>query len=73
MKMKKWFQLLVCFLAIWIFIKSVPLLVSLSEEYTNFIEVSVRRDLNVTGLFYSEVPETFMAEKNLQKSNELHR
>jgi hypothetical protein len=35
-----------------------------------FIETAEKRGLNVTGLFYSEVPETFEAEKILKISRE---
>ncbi|MDZ7608710.1 MAG: hypothetical protein U5K79_24700 [Cyclobacteriaceae bacterium] len=68
--MKNWLKLIIWMVGIWLFIKSAPILVSMNGEYARFIETAERRGLNVTGLFYSEVPETFAAEKKLQKSRE---
>ena len=58
---------------IWLFIKYAPVLISMNGEYVRFIETAERRGLNVTGLFYSEVPETFEAEKILKISREKAR
>jgi len=70
--MKNWLKLIVWIAGIWIFIKSkfAPILVNMNGEYSRFIETAEKRGLNVTGLFYSEVPETFEAEKLLKISRE---
>ncbi len=66
--MKNWLKLIIWIAGIWLFIKTAPVLVSMNGEYSRFIETAEKRGLNVTGLFYSEVPETFKAEKMLKKS-----
>jgi len=68
--MRNWLKLIVWIAGIWIFIKSAPILVNMNGEYSRFIETAEKRELNVTGLFYSEVPETFEAEKLLKISRE---
>ena len=63
--MKNWLKLILWIVGIWIFIKSAPIFISMSGEYSHFIKTAEQRELNVTGLFYSEVPETFEAEKKI--------
>jgi hypothetical protein len=68
--MRNWLKLIIWIAGIWLFIKSAPILVNMNGEYSRFIKTAEKRGLNVTGLFYSEVPETFGAEKILKISRE---
>jgi hypothetical protein len=68
--MKPWIKMILCFLAIWGFVKFSPLLLNKIESYQLVIKNSEQMGIDNATLFYSEEPLTSDAEQYLKQQLE---
>ena len=64
--MRSWFKMLACLVAVWGFIKIIPLILENINSYKAVIERSEELGIDNSTLFYSEEPLSFTAEQELK-------
>lgn len=65
--MRDWIKMILCFLAVGVFIKIFPLLSNRIDTYRMIIKNSEQLGIDNSALFYSEEPLTLKAEQELIK------
>ena len=64
--MRSWLKMFACLVAVWGFIKIIPLILENINSYQEVIERSEELGIDNSTLFYSEEPLTFTAEQELK-------